>query len=369
MADIPTRTDFMSVARAYLAGLPNLRVAIEELDVAGSDVNVVIGSGAAMAAHFAGAMAYRVSAQLLDAADGDDLYRWGVDRYESPVKGAAPSVVTVKFYRPTAGAGAGNIATNTRVSSEDGVEYATTSTAVFGASALYATATAQSVQTGSTTRVGTGKLTKIVDRTLLFDTTVQVTNEERSAGGDDRETEEAYRDRLRKFWSGAQRGTLSALEFAALAVPGVSSAIAEDILEDGVPARVARITVADGTGTSNAPLKALVEVAIEAVRPAGIYVEVVSSATQSVNLRLRFNFRAGVNTTDLREDVVAAIVEYVNTLGVNQPLTRTGLGAVMERFRLDGLLPDSNSIVEPVGDVYPSAGYTLRTSRSLIEVV
>lgn len=366
--DLPTRSDFMNVARAYLAGLPNLRVAIEEVDLPGSDVNVIVGASAAIAAHFTRAMGAQFGAYTLDGADGDDLYRWGSDNYDEPVKGASPSYVTVVFYRPTAGAGAGSVAVGTRVRSDDGVEYITTEAAAFGVSSLSATALAQSVESGPVSRVGANKLQKITDRTPLFDPTVQVNNDERSSGGDDRETEDAYRERLRRFWTAARLGTLPALEFLALSVPGVSSATAEDILEDGRPARMVRLVIADGTGSSNAALAALVSTQIEDARAAGIYVEVISSSTESVSLVLQFRFRAGVNTSNLREAVLSAVVEYVNTLGVNQPLTRTGIGSVLERFRLDGLIPDSATIVEPVGDVVPSTGKTLRTSRALIEV-
>jgi len=64
--------------------------------------------------------------------------------------------------------------------------------------------------------------------------------------------------------------------------------------------------------------------------------------------------------------VRAAVVEFINSLGANQPLLRNDLGAVLSRFRADGLLPTVGSIVSPAGDLYPDSGKTLRTQSSLV---
>jgi hypothetical protein len=191
-----------------------------------------------------------------------------------------------------------------------------------------------------------------------------VTNDVPAAGGEDREDDDTFRDRVRAFWLAARRATVGAIEFGALTVPGVVSASAVEALDGGArPARIVNLYVADSSGVSNEALGARVREALFEYRAAGIYVNVSTSipAIVPVTLRLRF-LSSAQGTAAIAETVRAALFEYVNSLPVNATLRRSGLFAVLERFTSSGLDVDQGTLVEPAGDVIPAPGTTLRTT-------
>lgn len=360
--DLPSRLDLYETGRRYLlARARNIDPSI--VDVAGSDANLFVGSQSFMAHAVVRHLADRFAAHLIGSAQGEDLDRKLWDSYRLPRKGAAPAVTTVRFFRTNSTAGQGSIAAGRKIRSLTGVEYVTTTTASFAATQLEAYADVRATKAGKAYQVGRNQLRQIVDAASLFDPSLQVTNDEPAAGGEEREEDPDYRQRGKEFWPSARRGTLSAIAFGAKSIPGVASAEAVEVLDGGArPARVVQLYIADSSGVASRALGAQVDAQLEDYRAAGIAVITATSLPQIVPVRLHLAFAAGVETAPLVELIRANVVGFVNSTPTNGTLYRIGIGSQLTRFASQGLLPQESSIVEPAGDVVPAPGRTLRTT-------
>ena len=343
------------------------------IDVEGSDANLVVGSSSYMAQQVARQCAQEMSEHFLDPSMPDEsLDRLVYDSFAGMTrKGAAPSYVTVQLTRPTAGAGAGTIPTNTKVLALSGTEFVTIAPATFAASAVGGVSViVKSVLAGIAYNVGKNQIRSFSDASQLFDPTIQINNEDRSAGGGDRESNDLLVARAQKFFITARRGTLGAIEFGALAVPGGESANAVEVITTGsMPARVVLLYIADGTGVSNAALGNIVRNSLLEYRGGGVSVIIATSVPELVSVMLQLTFAANVDTVTVTSNIRAAIVGFINSLGVNQPLLRNDLGGVLARFKTDGLIPDSNTIASPLGDIVPDPGQTLRARLDDVVVI
>ncbi len=362
--ELPTRIDLFAIGRRYITSRAK-RLDASQVDVAGSDANLVVGAGSYMAAAVVSQQAAQVGATLLGSSEGDDLDRVIYDRYDRlPRKGASAAVVTVTISREAPGS-AGTVAVGAKIATLGGIEYVLTTAAVFDTSSTAVTARAKAVLAGAAYKVRADELVKF--SATPFDPALTVTNEDASAGGEDAETDAVYIERARQSWTAAARGTLGAVVFGALTVPGVVSASAEDVLDvEGLPAGAVRLYIADSRGVGNAALADAVRVALNEYRCGGVYVDIAASRPQLVSIRLSLVFRAGVDTLAVGEQVRNAVIGFVNSLGVGKPLLRNDLGSVLARFRSVGLIPTEGSIAEPIGDLYPAVGYTIRTSSELV---
>src|SRR5690606_8916357 len=135
-----------------------------------------------------------------------------------------------------------------------------------------------------------------------------------------------------------------------LKVPGVVSAFAVESLSDSIPARFIELFFADSSGVSNATLAERVRIQLLEYRAGGIYVQLNTSRPVIESLTLRLRFRTGVDTSRLRDEIRNSCVEFINSLGVNEPLLRADIAALLSRFKADGLVVDEETIVAPVGD-------------------
>lgn len=370
MPDLPSRLDLFAIGRDFVVQRAR-KIDPAQVDIEGSDVNVVVGSGSMVADQVIRQLGYRTGALLLDGAEDEDLDRLVFDRYQITRNGASPAVVPVVITRPSNAAGAGTVAVGTRLSTSLGVEYVTTTTCSFGATDLSgSTCLARAAQAGKATQVGVGGITGFADAGSLFDRTLLATNVDPAAGGEDTEKDDAFRSRVRDFWRTARRGILAAIEFGALTVPGVVSAQAvEALTPGGLPARVVNLYIADSSGVANRALGDLVRSALEDFRAGGIAVVISTSLPQVVPVTLRLAFRANVDTLALTDNVRAAVVAFVNSIPVNGTLLIGQLFSVLQRYAEDGLIVSQGSIVAPVGDVVPSVGQTVRTTLADVTVV
>jgi len=369
MPDIPTRLDLHAIGRTHVLTHAT-KIDPAQVDVAGSDVNIVVASSSYMAYQVALQLSQGLGSLMLDAATGDDLDRFVMDRYEIPRKGAQAALVDVRFFRDSLAAGLGFVPMETKLVTLTGIEYVTTETAVFGATDSEVTVQARAVEAGKATQVGRNSIRRIDKPQLLWEPKLQVTNDEPASGGEDREDDNMYRERARAFYLTARRGTISAIELGAKSVGGIVSADASEVIGlDGNPARVVQLFVADSSGIANAPLAASAIANLEEYRAAGIAVLPVLSIPQIVAVNLRLLFTVGADTATLSMNVRNAVVTFINSLGVNQPLYYADLSAVLRRFKQFGLVPDENTIVTPPGDVYPLAGRTLRTRTENVTLV
>lgn len=362
--DLPTRLDLFALGRDYIVTRAK-RIDPRKVDVAGSDANIFVGSQSMVAAHIIKQLAYSIARLFLDGAEQEDLDRYAWDRYRLTRKGASSALGRVRFYRANASLGAGTILAGTKLRTQTGIEYVTTSNATFGVADLESSADVRAVQAGKTTQVGANYIRAFADTGALFDRTIQVTNDAATSGGEEAEEDDLFRERIRDFWRTARRGTLGAIEFGAKTVEGVVSAQAIEALgEGGLPARVVTLYISDSSGVASDALAAKVRTALDEYRAGGIAVLVRTAVPQIVDVVLRLTFKANIDTVALTELVRAAVVEYVNSLAVNATLHLAELYAVLERFRSEGLVVTTDSIVAPAGDVVPTVGRTLRTTLS-----
>jgi hypothetical protein len=361
--DLPSRLDYYALGRQWMLSKAT-KIDPSTVDVAGSNANLFLGTASVLADSVTKQLGYAASALTLDGAYDDDLDRYIWDRYQLTRKGASPALTQLRLYRSAATAGAGTVAAGTIVQSLGGVEYLTTTPGNFGASTLdQVLVNASAVQAGKATQVGANTIRRFKNANQLFDPTIQVNNDAASAGGEDREDDDTVKARVRNFWTTARRGTLAAIEFGALSVPGVVSAMAVEALSPtGLPARVVNLYIADSSGVASVPLAQAVAAQLNDYRAAGIAVIIFTSIPLIQNIQLALSYTTGIDTVTLGNLVQAAVVEFVNSLPVNGPLYLFQLGTVLQRFAADGLLPAQSGIVSPTGDVYPPLGQTIRTT-------
>lgn len=369
MPQILTRLDYYRIGRRFVATRAK-RIDPAQVDVEGSDINIYVGSGSYLAHAVTRQLVDRYRALTLNGAEDEDLDRYALDRYQLPRKGAAAAVGTVRFFRTDTAAGAGQVDIGTQLDSLTGVSYITTTTAVFAAASKEATADVRAVLAGKEYQVGANQIRKIKSPGALFDTTLQVTNDAKTAGGEPAEEDEDFRGRIRDFWTTARRGTKEAIEFGAKAVDGVVTATASEVLDSlNRPARLVQLCIADSSGVASAVLGAQTVQQLDEYRACGIGVVVALSIPQMVDITLQLTFAANVDTSTLTEAIAGAIVAYVNSLAVNQTLSRASLYAVLQRYNNQGLIIDESAIVSPTGNIVPPPGRTLRMARSNVTVL
>lgn len=374
MPDLPSRLDLYEVGRQYILQRAK-KIDPAQVDVQGSDANVFVGSGSVVSYEVIKQLGYSVGRLLLDGGDGEDLDRYAWDRYQLLRKGASAAVGSVQFRRNSVTGGSGTIPVGSKVVTNDGIEYVTVTPAAFGTGDLLSSADVQATQAGKAFQVGANQVVRFGQNTIpIFDASIAVNNDAATSGGEDRELDEDFRSRIRDFWRTARRGTLGAIAFGALTVPGVASANAVEVTtQGGTPARVVLLYIADSSGVSNRALANKVETALLDFRAAGIAVIVSTSIPQIVSIILRLAFLGGTDTISVGNEVLASVIEYVNSLAVNESLRVSDLGAVLSRFRDDGLVvstdattPSNSTIVAPVGDIVPEQGKTLRATTSSV---
>lgn len=358
--DIPSRLDLFQIGRKYV--LDNAtKIDPKQVDTAGSNINLFVGVSSVIGEHLLNQLLYRTGALLIDGSeDEEDLYRLVFDRYQLSPKAAAAGVASIRIRRSSFAAGAGSVAVGSVVSSPT-ADYVTTTTATFGSTSLESTCDVRSVAAGAASRVAAGAIKSFRDPGSLFDTSLIPTNEEPSAGNEDAETPDQFRARSKQFWKASRKGILPAIEFGAMEVPGVVSAQAIEAVDpSGDAARFVNLYFGDSTGTANQTLAKLVKISLQEWRAGGIIVLTDPSLPQLISIILRLRFLAGVDTDSLTENIRSAITAFVNSLPANGPLYVGELYSVLVRFRSSGLIVDQNAIVEPVGDLIPAIGKTLR---------
>jgi uncharacterized phage protein gp47/JayE len=174
-------------------------------------------------------------------------------------------------------------------------------------------------------------------------------------GGVNEESDISYKKRFQDYIEGLGRCNLAGLSAGALAVEGITSVSVVELfppvanvnvdlyIDDGSSggvssAKIAEVqSVIDGDGTENNP----------GYRAAGVNVVVKGPAIVTQNVTLSVEVLAGVDTDQLQIDIVGALTEYVNTLGVGADIIYNELvSAVMGVFGVE----DTN-ITEPAANV------------------
>lgn len=365
MATPPTHADLFLVGRREAILAPT-RFDRAIIDTEGSDVNVVLNASAAMGEEVATFLQKAINERSLGNAKNEALDRTIYDLYQLTRKTAAAAVVTLSLSR--SGSVGFTVPAGATFSTETGEVFATTVDVPFPANVLGPfEVTAICQRTGTSGNVTEGTIVKVT--TAVSDSTLTVTNDEVAAGGRDEETDDEFLARARDFFITARRGTREAIEFGGLSVDEVAQATASETTSPGtgIPTYRVQLYVTDANGQANTVLGELVEESLDEYRALGVPVSVVPAVPQYVEISATgLQFEAGVSTSSVLSAAADALVALVNGLAPNTTLRLADI--LMTLAAVDGLIVPHGAVTEPVGDLVPSTGTVLRTTRDRISL-
>jgi len=382
MPDLPTWNDLFRIGRDEVL-MRNARISRDAVERDGMDANVLVASAAAMGDEVVGQVADLQATLFLESARGAALDHYVFDRYGMVRKPASASIGSVQFSTLTASPATFPIPTGAVLQTSSGTQFITIESTIFGAGTTGpVTVMVRSVLAGSGLNAKIGAINNIVSSIAGAPSNIKINNPYATAGADDAESDDALRDRARRFFTTARRGTLAALESAALNVAGVRKASAIEILDAyGRPARFVQLVVSDAFTeqlvdytvvppryqTQSQALSVAIQNALPDVRAGGIFVQVVVAVViiQPIQLTLAFNAGADVNTAALQAR--AAAVNYTNSLAPG--VTWLPSGVLSELQKVPGLQYTGNELLSPVGQVVPKPLQVIRTSLGLVSAV
>lgn len=198
-----------------------------------------------------------------------------------------------------------------------------------------------------------------------------VTNLNAFSGGTDAETDAALRLRFVTFINTRAQATEQALGYAIASVQqGLSYYIQENVMADGTPLPGhVQVIVDDGSGAPPSSLLATVAAAIDPVRPIGTSVSVAAPVLLAAGVTATVTVDGSVAASIVQDAVDAALVNYINGLGVGQ---------VLRYSRLAGLCYDADASITNVqsltvdgaaSDLGGAAGSVVRAGAITILVV
>ena len=383
MADFPSREDLFRVARDELLRL-NGQITRASVEREGSDSNILANLAVACGDEVIGQLIDVASGLFLESARGARLDRLVWDRYGLLRKVASPALGTAAFSTTVANPTAFTIPEGSTVSTPDGIEFLTTIDTSFPAGStgpIYIPV--RSVLAGSDQQASIGSITSIISSITGSPGDLVVTNTVATAGADDEESDESLRDRGRRFFTTVQRGTIGALEAAALGIGGVNRASAIEVLDStGRPARFVQLIVSDRftdalaeLGVTDPSYEAQSQQLAQQVffglnehRAAGIFVQVIVAQVILQSIQLQLTFSAGINVDTIALQARAAVVNYVNGLQPGEGLVPGDL--IDEALSgITGLIITGNEIVTPAGTVLPKATQVIRSPLALVTAV
>jgi len=326
---------------------------------------------------------------MISTADGpevtegpDYLEDLATDHYGSGFArlAAQKATGTVTFSRATTGAGTGTIPAGTIVKTPidvNGQSQQFTTLLDVTMSGLTVNASVEAVTAGTAGNVSAETVTEI--QTAVFDNTITVENAAAFSGGAAEQDDATYREYIYNLILTLGKATPAAIKAAALNVTGVESAT---VVETVLPVREwdianetdtgstfylvrTKLYIADANGTADDALIAEVESAIEAIRAAGVSIEVIAATaveidwTASVSLNV-----SGPNYAELSEDLTAietSMASYINDLDTGDDFiradARTAILAIWGPSGTNDITTFTNSV--PSGDVTTAASEKL----------
>lgn len=366
MADAPTQRDLFLVGRAEAILAPT-RFDRAIIDTDGSDVNTVFNVAAAMGEEVVRFLQVGLNELSLATATGEALDRWVFNNYQLTRREATNAVATLQLERSESvgfTVPAGSV-----FSTQAGVSFVTANDVAFGPGVpgpLSVLATAQQAGVGS--NVVAGSITQAAS--AFPDSTLTVTNPEPAAGGGDRETDDALRDRARQFFVTARRGTRSAIEFGALETLGVEQAAANEVLEPlenggALPNYRVQLNIADAAGQANTALSTEVARNLDEYRALGVPVSVIPAIPEYADIKASgLQFAVGANTTLVLQNATNALLAYINGLAPGSTLRRAELLRVLQS--ISQLIVPDGALSQPAGDLVPTVGTVIRTTKDRI---
>lgn len=375
MPDFPDFNELFRVERDEVLAR-QAKLSLEAVERDGTDANVLLAAAAAAGDEVVAQLVAVCAAQYIDSAQDTALDKLVFDRYGLVRKPASPAIGSVQFRTTVACPATFTIPVGTVVQTPDGIQFVTTGAVIFLiGSTGPVVATVRSVLAGASQQAQSNTITSVVSPIPGQPTDLTVNNPLATAGADDAEIDADLRDRARRFFVTARRGTLSALEQGALAVPGVRRATAIEVIDVlGRPARVVELVIADGftdalvQQNTNPPsyqaqsqsLSQTVFNGLLDVRAGGIFVQVFVAQVVIQPIVLNLTFAAGVDANFVALMARATVVATVNSLRPGETLLVANLLNALRS--VPGLVYTGNEIDLPAGDVVPRALQVLRTS-------
>ena len=151
-----------------------------------------------------------------------------------------------------------------------------------------------------------------------------------TSGGDDPETDAAFRARFPDFFAARSRATLDAIGYAiSLAGPQLSYVINENTDASG-NTRLGNmlVIVDDGTGSLSETLLNSLSLAIGAVRPVGTTFSIQPPQIIQVQVRLSLTCPPDLSVSAIQNEVQSAIENYINRRGIGTVLSITRISQV-----------------------------------------
>jgi uncharacterized phage protein gp47/JayE len=376
--DRPTYQDLFRIGRTTITAAPS-QITTAVVDREGSDANILVATAASIGDEISAQVARVGGSAFLDTATGADLDRLVFDRYGLSRKPASAALGVVRFSLSSAPIANFLIPAGTLLSTADGRQFVTLFDDTFLTTSTFLDVNVRSVLAGSSQMAAANSITSIISYPPSAPAGLTVTNQLATAGGNNQESDSEYRARARIFYTTLRRGTKAALEQAALAVPGVRTARAFEVLNDaGGPGGIVELVISDGytdalanTGStipaydaqSNALAAAVVET-LDDVRACGVFVRcrVAQVILQPVILQL--SFIAGADVDTVAGLARAAIVNYVNQLQPGDDFVLTDANAILNSIA--GLAFNASAIASPTGNVVAGNYQVLRTNLALV---
>ena len=192
-----------------------------------------------------------------------------------------------------------------------------------------ASATVQSVNAAAAANVSAGSITLLSQAIPFVDT---VTNPAPMVGGDDPETDTAYKARFPQFIASLSRATKGAISFVVQSVigdgPG-SFTITENQSFAGLPQPGFFFVIVDnGTGNPPASFLAVVANAVDAIRGETITFGVFAPGLVTANIAMVLTTATGFVHANVVAAVVAALQKTINALPIGASLPYNLLSSI-----------------------------------------
>jgi hypothetical protein len=305
---------------------------------AGSVNNAHATAGAALANEVVGVALAKGEESFVTLARGTALDARIVD-FGGPVRKTPNAAVAACTVTRGAYVGAYTLVAGTEVTgtAPDGrvLSFTIDADIVLGAPASEASGTMTCSFTGPDGNVPAGTV-----ETVTLPDGLTFSQDERAAGGDDgepytEEGDEAYRQRFYLEIAAREKGTVEALEAAALSVPGIRYATVDESTSGCSDGGYVSIYVGDPDAEANNTLLEAVEAAVDLARAAGI--EVRAFASQRQEEAFEFIIFLPADSPYTETDCVNAFVAWINGgngrlgLSPNEPYTSSKAIAAIHR--------------------------------------
>lgn len=350
-----SRAELFEIGRRALAATPGIRLNPAVANIPGSDLNVVIGMFSVMSENAAARGAKGQRGAFATLARGAQLDRVIYDRSGLLRFGATPSQVDLLLARPApGGATPGTFAAQSVVQTPDGTQFALKTSATFGDFTTSVTVSAQALVSGLAGNVAAGTIRSFA--TTPFDATLTVTNPAPAAGGLDREEDIQFLGRYLAYFPTLSKGTMGAIEFGAIQVPGIAVATASEVLNptSGFPAALVQLVIGDVNGNATLAMVQAVSDKLLEYRALGIPVQVLTGVVDYQAVQWAPAFLTGVDE-QLARDRLRAV-----TVAVSQFLPPGPDRGVLYKAKLitaaqqvPGVIIRESSLLYPLGDVVP----------------